>query len=995
MKKIYVAILSLVALSASAQTMNEWRDATVNDVNRLPMHTDYAIETAESVCLDGLWNFRGMGVDGKVVFEGKMPVPGMWELNGFGDPQYVNIGYPWRGHFENKPPQTPDELNRVGEYERNFELPASMDGKQIVLHLGPACSCVYVWVNGKFVGYGTDSHLENEFDITKHILKGVNTLKMKVYRLSAGTYLEDQDLFRFGGISRSCCIIAREKKHLADMRATASLDENYRNGVLKVVLTHSGTKTADVALYDADGKLVAEQKGVGKETTIRVADVKPWSAESPYCYKLVATSGGEKISSKIGFRTIEVKNSQLLVNGQAVLIKGADRHEIDPDYGFAVSRERMLGDAKLMKQMNINAVRTSHYPDDSYWYELCDSLGLYVVAEADVESHGMGYGKESLASNPLYSSMHLDRNKRNLQRNYNHPSVIIWSMGNEAGFGLNFEAVYKWLKAEDTSRPVQYERAENNDFTDIFCPMYFGYEDCERYCKNNPKHPLIQCEYAHAMGNSMGGFREYWDLVRELPNYQGGFIWDFVDQGLRTTDKDGKEFYCYGGDFNNFDASDNNFCDNGLVNPDRRLNPHAYEVVYHYQNIWTKAIDIENGKVEIYNENFFVGLENYMMDWTIVADGKKIVSGSVRDIDVAPHQRKVISLGYDKADIENANGEVFLNVEYKTKKATNAIDAGTIMARQQIALREFASAKLDVKSKSTDIIRTQSTDNYLTIGTDHFSVSFDKINGFLCRYIVDGKSVFYGESHLRPSFWRAPTDNDMGAALQHRLSCWNNAPLTLTKYETFMQSDRVRITCEWNISLGENLSVPLEAVYEIMNDGRILVKQTMKANSEHKIAPMMRFGMRVEMPKQIDQSCFYGRGPVENYVDRKDNTFVGLYRMTADEMFYPYLRPQENGARTDIRWWRQTDKSGRGIEIKGGQLLTMTAIKHSLEQLDEGKEKKQRHSELLDEEPFVSLSIDGKQMGLGCVNSWYAWPRQEYLLPYSDYEMEFVVSPLR
>lgn len=1014
MKKSLLALVVLVPLSAIAQSFMEWQSPEINAVNRLPMHSSFDIKKvsdasgmSNKISLDGQWKFYGVANANerptdfyKSNFDdsnwGEMPVPGMWELNGFGDPLYVNIGYAWRSQYKSNPPVVPIEDNRVGSYRKTFEVDADMVGRQLVLHIGGASSCAYLWVNGKFVGYTEDSHLESEFDVSKYVKVGQNTIAMQIFRWCDGSYLEDQDLFRFGGILRSCYIISRPKRHVEDIRTIATLDDKYERGLLDVMLVNKSGQKAVVSLYEGNNK-IAEQKDVVASAHFELSEVKKWSAETPYLYTVRVEAYGEVMTHRVGFRKIEIKNSQLLVNGQPVLIKGTDRHEIDPDYGFCVSYDRMLSDAKLMKKMNINAVRTSHYPDAPEWYDICDEIGLYVVAEANVESHGMGYDEHTLAKAPQYALAHLERNQRNVQCNFNHPSVIIWSMGNEAGFGPNFEAVYRWIKAEDKSRPVQYERAENNDYTDIFCPMYFGYEDCERYCNNNPKHPLIQCEYAHAMGNSMGGFKEYWDLIRRLPNYQGGFIWDFVDQGLRVKNKDGKYYYCYGGDFNTHDASDNNFCDNGLVSPDRKLNPHAYEVVYYYQNIWTTLADVNKGLVEVYNENFFVSLANYYLEWTLVENGKKIVSGRVDELSVAPQERKLIKLGYEESDIASATGEVFLNVEYKQRRSSNAIDAGDVVARQQFEVKKGDCGQSVIMSNGNGgKISVSHTDKSVAIGNKLFSVEFNKLTGNLSHYRYAGKQFFYQDSELRPNFWRAPTDNDMGAGMQHRFRKWLNPIVSLMGYN-IADGDTVSVDCRYSlVSRDDNMTLgELKIKYLICDDGSIRVREELEVAQD---APfMMRVGMRYEMPQEMEYAKFYGRGPVENYVDRKDNAFVGLYSMTAAEMFYPYLRPQDNGSRTDIRWWQQTDKAGRGLMIKsvGNGTLTLSALKHSQEQLDEGTDKHQRHSELLDEEPFISVSLDGHHLGLGCVNSWGAWPRKEYVLSDKKYEFEFELSPMK
>ncbi|MGN1210724.1 MAG: glycoside hydrolase family 2 TIM barrel-domain containing protein, partial [Candidatus Cryptobacteroides sp.] len=637
MTRVYhTAALLLISagLYAASPSWNEWRDPELNSVNRAPMHTSHFVyaspqeascgickESSNYLTINGLWKFNWVrNADERPTdffrtdFNDKvwdtMPVPGVWEMNGYGDPVYVNIGYAWKNQFKNDPPNVPVKENHVGSYRREIEVPAGWSGKEIIAHFGSVTSNIYLWINGKFVGYSEDSKLEAEFDITPYLKPGKNLFAFQVFRWCDGTYLEDQDFFRYSGTARDCYLYAREKTGIRDIRVTPDLDADYKDATLEVALQLKGNCEVSLELTDSKGTAVAsgKVKGSGEQKTVfHISNPAKWTAETPELYTLTASviskgTATETIPLKVGFRKIEMARGQVLVNGKAVLFKGANRHELDPDYGYAVSEERMLQDILRMKQLNINAVRTCHYPDDNLWYDLCDRYGLYVVAEANIESHGMGYGPETLAKNKAYAKAHLERNIRNVSRGYNHPCITFWSLGNEAGSGPNFEACYNWIKNEDKTRPVQYERAELEDYTDIYCPMYLGYKGCEKYCNGNPSRPLIQCEYAHAMGNSMGGLKEYWDLIRKYPSYQGGFIWDFVDQSNHWTNSDGVAIYGYGGDFNRYDGSDANFNDNGIIGPDRQFNPHAFEVRHIYQNIWTS--DAGDNAVEVYNENF-------------------------------------------------------------------------------------------------------------------------------------------------------------------------------------------------------------------------------------------------------------------------------------------------------------------------------------------------------------------------------------------------------
>ena len=721
MKRIFKYCLSVLllgcGLNISAQTFDEWQDPQINEVNRAPMHTSYFAYPDEDsalkeektsqisyLSLNGLWKFHWVkDADERPTnffksnFDDRswttMSVPGIWEMNGYGDPIYLNVGYAWREHYKNNPPLVPMDENHVGSYRRVVAIPDSWQGKQVFIHLGSVTSNVYLWINGRFVGYSEDSKLEAEFDVTPYLKKGDNLIAFQIFRWCDGTYLEDQDFFRLCGVGRDCYLYAREKQRIQDIRVTPELDADYHDARLLIDLDVKGKGMVSLKLLDGESNVVAETavQGSGR-VEMAVTNPYKWTAETPNLYTLLAICENNKkrrevIPVKVGFRKVEIKDGQFLINGCPVLIKGANRHEMDPNEGYYLSRDRMLEDIRIMKQMNINAVRTCHYPDDSYWYELCDRYGLYVVAEANVESHGMGYDRTTLAKEPTYLLAHLERNKRNLQRNFNHPSVVIWSMGNEGGFGPNFETCYRWIKKEDPSRPIMYERAGRNEFTDIFCPMYMGYENCERYAKGDDPRPLIMCEYAHAMGNSQGGFKEYWDLVRKYPKFQGGFIWDFVDQSLFVR-KNGKMFYGYTGDWNNYDSEyDQNFCNNGLIAPDRTWNPHAYEVQRVYQSVWVNLIDLLLGKVEVYNENFFRNMDNYRLQWSLLADGKPVQTGYVDRLAVAPGGRTELILPYDLNTVPD-DAEVLLNISICLKNAEPLLPAGFEVAKNQSLVRE-------------------------------------------------------------------------------------------------------------------------------------------------------------------------------------------------------------------------------------------------------------------------------------------------------------------
>lgn len=1030
MKKHFITgLFAVLAMTANAQSFKEWQDPEINAVNRAPMHANYfAYESTEAaikgikekssnfMTLNGTWKFNWVpNADARPTdfwqpeFNDKgwntMPVPGVWELNGFGDPIYVNVGYAWREQFRNNPPQVPIVNNHVGSYRREITVPTHWKGKEIIAHFGSVTSNMYLWVNGKYVGYSEDSKMEAEFNLTPYLKPGQkNLIAFQVFRWCDGTYLEDQDFFRYSGVGRDCYLYARSKKQIADIRITPDLDAQYQNGSLAINLTTKGRSEVELELFDANNQPVVTKSlnaSGNISTTMEVASPNKWTTETPYLYTLHATlKEGNKVLEvipvKVGFRKVELKNTQILVNGQPILIKGANRHEMDPDGGYVVSRERMIQDIQMMKMFNLNAVRTCHYPDNNLWYELCDQYGLYVVAEANIESHGMGYGKNTLAKREDYKKAHLERNQRNVQRCFNHPSVIIWSLGNEAGYGPNFEAAYDWVKAEDPSRAVQYEQAGTKGKTDIYCPMYAGYQWCKNYSKDNKyQKPLIQCEYAHAMGNSQGGFKEYWDLVRKYPKFQGGFIWDFVDQSVRWTGKNGKMIYAYGGDFNRFDASDINFCNNGLISPDRVPNPHAYEVRHFYQNIWTTPANLKNGEINIFNEYFFRDLSAYYLEWEMLKDGKSVRCGRIDNLNVQPQQTAKVKLNLGETDTE---AEWLLNVSYKLKNNEDLLPAGYTVAKEQLTLNPYKAPSMQLGNcelSNTETVAPEVQDNdrhYLIIGNDAFRIEFNRSNGYLTKYQIKGLDMIKEGAILKPNFWRAPTDNDFGAHIHRKYVAWKNPEIRLKSLKQRTENKQVIVETAYEMP---GVSAKLNLTYVINNEGAIKVTQKMTTDKKAKVSNMFRFGMQMQMPRSFETIEYYGRGPIENYIDRNHCTDLGIYRQNVTEQFYSYIRPQENGTKTDIRWWRMINKAGNGIEVVAASPFSASALHYTIESLDEGWSKQQGHSPEVEEADLTNLCIDKIQAGLGCVNSWGSIALPEYQVPYQDYEFTFILSPIQ
>ncbi len=1025
--------LPLGAVVRQLPTFTEWHDMQVNEINRFPLHTDFftyeSVEMAKKgdktlssnyLSLDGDWKFYWVkDADKRPANFYKLnyndaswhiiKIPGIWEMNGYGDPVYVNIGFAWRGHFKNNPPKVPVENNHVGSYRRIVNIPANWDGKQVIAHFGSVTSNIYLWINGVFVGYAEDSKVAAEFDITRYLKKGKNLIAFQAFRWSDGSYCEDQDFWRMSGVGRSCYLYARSvTSQIRNILVTPDVGNNYKDGILRINFHTSGI-VPEFTLYDAYGNEVwyRPQGRIDKSDlssiVMPIKDVHLWTAETPYLYTLIATmkENGKIVGvvpQKVGFRKIEIKNSQLLVNGKPVYIKGVDRHEIDPDGGYVVTRKRMIQDIQIMKRFNINAVRTCHYPDDPMWYDLCDEYGIYICAEANQESHGFGYGNDAVSKTPLFAKQILERNQHNVETFFNHPSIICWSMGNETVDGPNFAAVYKWIKNRDNSRPVHWERAIKGANTDIYCPMYLPHDECERYALSSAaedQKPLIMCEYAHAMGNSCGGFKEYWELVRKYPKFQGGFIWDFVDQGLHGKDAQGRSIYKYGGDYNSYDPSDNNFNCNGLISPDRVPNPHMYEVGYYYQNIWTTPVDLKKGEIRVYNEYFFRDLSNYKLVWNITVDGKKTQNGVIDHLEVAPQQAKIFTLGYKLN--EYTTGEVLLNVEFRLKKAEPLMQAEQIVAYNQMQIKNYRFNLLCRASIANgDKLKLVDKNNIhtLTVANNVCTVVFDKTTGWLTTYTVEGQQLLGDGGIMKPNFWRAVTDNDMGATINKKFKVWYEPVLQLRQINVQKNGKDMLVTAVYNMP---QVKATLMLSYTIVADGSMTVVEEMMVDKSEKIPCMFRYGMLMQLSYDIDCSEFYGRGPVENYVDRKMSQNIGIYTQTADEQFYPYIRPQETGTKSDIRWWKQTDNSDNGFWIVSDSAFSAGALHYTVNDLNGGDEKEQQHSPQVPKSKYTNLCIDMVQAGVGGVDSWSAKAEAlpQYRLPYRNRKFIFRIVPVK
>lgn len=1046
MKKLFLLALLTVFLSggnvsAKDNSKEPWMDPYVTRVNTLAPRASFFAFESEALAqkddkslsrrymsLEGMWNFHfarhhydapeGFQLPGYNDNEWvEFPVPGLFELNGYGDIIYKNIGYAWATQFKPNPPYIEEKNNYTGSYRKEVVVPVDWKGQNIIMHVGSATSNLTLWVNGKQVGYSEDSKDAAEFDITRYLKPGEkNLICMQVMRWCDGSYGEDQDFWRFTGIAREAYLYARPKAHLQDIHIGQDLNEDFTVGKLSVALSAPSAKGKEVnlSLSDAKGTVVWQEsrKLTSAETTFAadIDNVKPWTAETPDLYTLSVTLSDakgviESIRQRVGFRHIEIKNAQVLLNGQPILIKGANRHEMAPDGGYVISRERMLEDIRVMKELNINAVRTSHYPCDPYFYDLCDEYGIYVCAEANFESHGMGYDRTRLAQNPDFRKAIVERNICNVEVQKNHPSIIFWSMGNESGHGDNFKEAYHAIKALDNTRPVQYERAGLAKETDIFCPMYYDYNDCVKYSEGNSNRPLIQCEYAHAMGNSMGGFMHYMELTRKYPKYQGGFIWDMIDQAVRGKSKvTGKQIWMYGGDSGRYPASDHNFNCNGIVAPDRSFHPHAYEVQYGYQDYWVKGFDPKAGTISVYNEKFFSGSDNVRMVLTTLVEGRK-ADRQVVDNLVLPQQKttavQVPAEALNAALVANPGKEVLLNVEFMLKNDSPLLPAGYVVAHQQLALQDpyaaQAVAETAVPASAGGEVLVDSMLACYELTAGNMTVTINRRTGMIDYLDVNGRPMLADGYGVTPNFWRAPTDNDYGggAGIIKRIQPWRNPAFELKSIRLEQDGASARVTANLDVV---RMDASLVLTYILYADGSLTVKEHLNVNEEAKHKPMpTRFGMQWVMPEEYAQVCYYGRGPVENYIDRKESQHLGIFSQSVAEQYHAYIRPQESGNHSDVRYWQVLNAKGEGLEFKAHGPMECSSLNYFPSDLDDGPDKnaRQSHSGDLTPRNLTVTQVAQTQMGLGCVNSWGAWAEQEYLLGWKDREFMYTVKYIK
>lgn len=1040
-KIIFLLIATLIAVNLIANK-NNWEDESIIGINKLEPHVTMIpyknikqalkgeiTESPYYKSLNGYWKFHWSEnpssrpvdfykADYDISKWDTIPVPSDWQMEGYDFPIYINQPYEFADprfpgftemHKPN-PPHVPHNFNPVGSYITEFKVPEKWDGREVILHFGAVKSAMFVWVNGKQVGYSQGSKLPAEFDITPFIRKGKNRLAVEVYRWSDGSYLECQDFWRVSGIERDVYIWSVPKTNIFDFFAKPDLDSNYINGILSTDVRILNYKKPDnkklaviLKLYDKNDKPVKtvkkeivnnkKEQVITLETSVENPD--KWSAETPNLYTLVLEleKGGKKIeivSHKTGFRKVEIKNSQLLVNGVPVLIKGVNRHEHDEFTAHVISRKSMLKDIELMKKNNINAVRTCHYPDDPYWYQLCDKYGIYVLDEANIESHGMGYRPDrTLGNKPSWKKAHLERARRMVERDKNHPSVIIWSMGNEAGDGVNFDTISKWMHKRDPSRPVHYERAGRRKIVDIYSPMYPGIKFLERYAKSNPDRPLIMCEYAHSMGNSTGNLQDYWDVIEKYPVLQGGFIWDWVDQGLAKYTKDGVKYWAYGGDFGPENVpSDGNFCINGIINPDRTPHPALHEVKKVYQYIKITPVDVKNGKFEITNMYDFTNLKGYELKWQLMGNGEKVTGGTLGNINLEPHKNVEITVPFKNFDFKNGT-EYFINFSLVTAKDQPFKPKGFEVAKEQYLVGKYPDIQTAI-IKNHNPVKYSEKGNELIVYSGGAVYKFDKKRGFLTSIIVNGTELL--EKPVRPDFWRAPTDNDFGNGMDKRCAVWKtagkNTDLQSFKYEIDDNGD-IKVISGFMI---DKLDTRINLTYVIDDKGRIDVNMNFKP-SKQGLPEIPRLGLLFVL-RDADSLEYYGKGDFENYCDRNTSAFVGKYKGTVSGQYFAYIRPQENGYRTGTRWL-VIGENDKKLKFESENPFGFSALHIPVSQLDQGTKKNYHHTIDIHPVKETYLYVDYKQMGVGGDNSWGAKPHEQYLIRPGNYTFEFSMKPVK
>ena len=1005
----------LVIIPAAAQQRPEWQSQYAVGLNKLNPHAyvwPYATaadvqkgayeESPYYMSLNGKWKFhwvKNPDTRPKDFYKpsfytggwADINVPGNWERQGYGTAIYVNETYEFDDkmfNFKKNPPLVPSEENEVGSYRRTFTIPAGWEGRRVILCCEGVISFYYAWVNGKFLGYNQDSKTPAEWDITDKLKKGENTIALEVYRWSAGAYLECQDMWRLSGIERDVYLYSTPKQYIADYKVTSILEKNtYKDGVFELDVTvegaAAGIATVAYELQNEAGKTVlngsqpVKSRGLSNLITFdekRIPDVEKWSAEHPNLYTLILElkdANGkvtEVTGTKVGFRTSEIKDGRFCINGVPVLVKGVNRHE-HSQLGRTVSKELMEEDIKLMKQHNINTVRNSHYPAHPYWYQLCDRYGLYMIDEANIESHGMGYGPASLAKDSTWLTAHMDRTHRMYERSKNHPAIVIWSLGNEAGNGINFERTYDWLKSVEKNRPVQYERAEENYNTDIYCRMYRSVDVIKEYvARKDIYRPFILCEYLHAMGNSCGGMKEYWDVFENEPMAQGGCIWDWVDQSFHEVDQDGNWYWTYGGDYGPKDVpSFGNFCCNGLVNAVREPHPHLLEVKKIYQNIKSTLVDKKNLTIRVKNWFDFSDLNEYLLHWSVTGDDGTIVAEGSKEVTCAPHAVVDITLGAVK--LPKTLREAYLNLSWTRVKATPLVTSDWEVAYDQFVLPVSKNSWSGKPAKA---------------GNTTFVV--DEATGALKSLCLDGEELL--ASPITLSLFRPATDNDNRD--QNGAKLWRQAGLDhLTQKVVSLKEGKNKTTVKADILNAEGKKIGnAEFIYALNRDGSMKVQTTFEPDTSL-VKSMARLGITFEMKDTYENVTYLGRGEHETYTDRNQSGKIGVYKTTPERMFHYYVVPQSTGNRTDVRWLQLTDEHGKGCWIEANSFFQFSTFPFSDVILE-----KARHINELKRDGKITIHLDAEQAGVGTATCGPG-VLPSYLVPLTKQTFDFTIYPVK
>lgn len=1041
----------LLSLLAQAESQREpWENHHVFAINKeAPRSSFFSFQSTNAalnnvkeestnfLLLNGLWKFdwQKSPKNKPKDFElakfndsnwSEIPVPGNWETEGFGYPIYLDERFP----FTTTWPDVPKEYNPIGSYRKTFTVPESWKNKQVFLYVGAAKSSLDVWLNGKKVGFSQGSKTPAEFDLTSYLQKSENLLAFQIRRWTDASYLESQDMLRISGIERDVYLYATPKQRIQNFHAKPKLNSTFDEGTLDLSIdlnSHdklTSKNSVEFQLLDprADMKIVLTQQKsltlVNNEQlklnlTGKLASPALWSAETPNLYTLLINLKNEQgniiesVRNDIGFRHLAVVNSQLTINGKAITIRGVDRHETDPQHGHVVTKTSMELDIKLMKEFNINAVRSSHYPNNPYWYELTDKYGLYVVDEANIESHPLAIDEKTQIGNELsWLPAHLDRTQRMFERDKNHPSIIIWSLGNEAGEGKIFEATYQWLKDHDDSRLVQYEPAGQEHYTDVFAPMYPSIERLVKYAESNPTRPGIMIEYAHAMGNSVGNLSDYWRTIDKYDALQGGFIWDWVDQSLEYINEEGVKYWAYGKDFHPDLPSDGNFLNNGLMNPDREPHPHAYEVKKVYQAVRFKVSDIKSGTFEIENRYDFINLNQFNLAWRIEADGKEFAQGSSKLPSIKPTEKVMINLALPSLPADD-NKEYFITLSAVLPKTIGLLSAGHELAYEQFDLPTNAKNTTPTnpvaKTAPTNKLVKQENAQTLSFSNTPYQIAFDKNSGWLTKYQINNESFL--KAPLTANFWRAPTDNDLGNGMQKWAAIWQDAAkdLVLTDTDVKESTEGFKLTTQYKSDVFEGSYI---VNYTINHNGRLHVDSQLNITDGQKLANIPRLGMQLTMPGDFQRLSWFGRGPHETYADRKKSGQISLYKSLVKDQIHHYSRPQENANKTDVRWLALKNAQNTGLIIVGDQQLSASAWPYKQSDIDfiDGKDGSESASGLVPvttkhgaEVPMrnlVTVNIDHKQMGVGGDTSWGRLVHPEYTIPAKSYQYGFTLVPV-